>query len=51
MRFLLEIILVGELVASRLAYIRFLLRSKVKGQALLRFYVIGLSFGGRLVDR
>lgn len=51
MRFLLEIIPVGELVASRLAYIRFLLRPKVKGQALLRFYVIGLSFGGRLVDR
>lgn len=51
MRFLLEIILVGDIVASRLAYIRFLLRPKVKGQPLLRFRVIGLFFGGRLVNR
>lgn len=51
MHFLLEIILVGGLVASRLAYIRFLLRPKVKGQPLLRFHVIGLLFGGRLVNR
>ena len=51
MRFLLEIILVGGLVAFRLAYIRFLLRPKVKGQPLLHFHVIGLFFGGRLVNR
>jgi hypothetical protein len=51
MRFLLEIIPVGELVAFRLAYIRFLLRPEVKGQPLLRFHVIGFFFGGRHVNR
>lgn len=51
MRFLLEIIPVGELVASRLAYIRFLLRPEVKGQPLLRFHVIGIFFSGRHVNR
>ena len=50
MRFLLGIILAGGLIASRLAYIRFLLRTKVKCQPLLRIHVIYLFFGWRLVN-
>ena len=50
MRFLLGIILAGGLIASRLAYIRFLLRAKVKCQPLLCIHVIYLVFGWRLVN-